>query len=152
MKRVKLFIALLMVFLLLCSCQKPQTDGNQDNISNSSDSQNSSLSLQLLYCSNDTINPYNTINKINAEIGDLLYEPLIKLSNDFEPVYALAQEISVEGTVCNVKLRSALFSDQTAVTADDVINSFNLAKSSNRYSYLFYEVQRAYAKDKSQKN
>ncbi len=149
MKRVKPFIALIMVFLLLCSCQKPQTDGNQDNSNNPSNPQNSSLSLQLLYCSNDTINPFNTISKINSEIADLLYEPLIRLTDDFEPVYALAQEVTIEGTVCNVKLGSALFSDQTAVTADDVINSYNLAKSSSRYSHLFYEVTRAFAKDNS---
>jgi len=98
--------------------------------------------ITLLYSSADTFNPYNLKTDVNRQICKLLYEPLIKVSDDFEPVKALAKSVNTKGKVCTVVIRNAKFSDGTAVTAKDVEYSFNLAKKSKTtYSKKLYEVK-----------
>lgn len=148
MKGLKIIAVIISAFILLCSCA-PINSGNHTASNNQNTEQNNQevKEIQLLYCSNDTLNPYKTINKTNAEIGLLLYEPLVSCSNEFEPVYRIADSVLIEGPVCTVKLRSIKFSDGSFVTADDVVNSYNLAKSSSQYSPLLYEVKSALAVD-----
>ncbi len=149
MKTLKslLALALALLMLTLCACkQQPDSSGSEQPPTSEQNSPNSAT-LQLLYCSNDTLNPYNTINKVNAELGQLIFDPLVTISNQFEPVNILAESVNLDGKVCTVKLRSAKFSDGSAVTADDVLNSLELAKKSPLYSYLFYNVSKASATD-----
>ncbi len=140
-------ICLAAALLLLSGCKGNEED-NAPSSAPSSDAQNESLSeLQLLYCANDTMNPYKTISKLNAELAYLLFDPLIKVDNSFEEVLVLAKSAVTEGNTCTVTLRDAVFSDTTAVTSEDVIYSYNLAKASERFSHLFYEVERVEAVD-----
>ena len=132
-------IALTVLMLILTGCK------DNDTTSGGSKPQGSapiaaSAELQLLYCANDTINPYKTISKLNAELGLLMFDSLVKYNNNFETVYSLASNIKTEDKVCTVALRNAYFSDGSKVTADDVIYSYNLAKESSRFKDLFYEV------------
>ncbi len=145
----KKLLILLLCFILvtLTACK----GGGQNTPSADLGEENSPVSqgktLQLLYCENDTINPYKTINKVNSEIAQLLYEPLVKINSSFEPVLALAKGVEINGNLCTVTLNDALFSDSSKVTADDVVFSVGLAKASQRFSYLFYEVKSVYAAD-----
>ena len=53
----------------------------------------------------------------------------------------MAQSAEVKGKECTVSLKSRYFSDGTALTAEDVVYSFNLAKKSNtEYAYKLYEA------------
>lgn len=104
--------------------------------------------MTLLYSAADTFNPYTAKTDINRQLCRLLYEPLVKLDNSFSPVYALADDVKTEGTVCTAVLKSANFSDGSRVTADDVVYSFNLAKeSASYYGAKLYECTSAVAKD-----
>lgn len=96
--------------------------------------------LQLLYCANDTMNPYRTISKLNAELGLLLFDSLFKYTNNFETVNCLASSASFEDKAFTVTLKDATFSNGSRVTSADVLYSFNLAKESSRFSSYFYEV------------
>lgn len=140
-------ICLAATLLLLSGC-----GGNDEEQSSSStpaaDTQSETVNeLQLLYCANDTMNPYKTISKLNAELAYLLFDPLIKVDNSFEEVLVLAKSAVTENKVCTVTLREAVFSDGTAVTADDVVYSYKLAKTSERFSSLFYETEKVEAAD-----
>ena len=86
--------------------------------------------LTLLYSSADSFNPYTLKTDVNRQIVKLIYEPLIKVNDRFEPVNALASSVEIKGDVCTVTLKSAKFSDGTQVTANDVVYSYNLAKNS----------------------
>ena len=86
--------------------------------------------ITLLYSSGDTFNPYTAKTDINRQLCRLIYEPLIKLDNEFNPVYSIAESAKCEGTVCTVKLKNTVFSDGTALSSKDVVYSYNLAKSS----------------------
>lgn len=140
-------LTLAVLMLTLCACkQQPDSSGSEPTPNPEQNAQNTA-SLQLLYCSNDTLNPYNTINKVNAELAQLIFDPLVTVSNEFEAINILAESVNIDGKTCTVKLRSAKFSDGSAVTADDVLNSFELAKKSSLYSYLFYNVSKASSSD-----
>lgn len=148
MKRIRAvlaaFIAVTLLFLSACGKEPTPDTPTPDT---SSPSEDVSLSLQLLYCSNDTLNPYATKNKSNSELGLLLFDSLVTVSDNFEPIYLLAESVNTENNICSVKLRSARFSDGSAVTAEDVVSSCTLAKESALYKPLFYEVKSVTAVD-----
>ncbi len=97
--------------------------------------------LTLLYSSADSFNPYTLKTDVNRQIVKLIYEPLVKVNNKFEPVNALASSVEVVDNICTVSIKSAKFSDGSTVTADDVVYSYNLAKeSSTVYSTKLYVV------------
>lgn len=133
-------VILAVLMLLLTGCNNNDTGSNESKPSHSAPTA-ASTELQLLYCANDTMNPYKTISKLNAELGLLLFDSLVKYSNEFETVYSLASNVKNEGNVCTVTLRNAYFSDGSKVTANDVIYSYNLAQESARFEDLFYEVE-----------
>ncbi|MBQ5910661.1 MAG: hypothetical protein IIW94_01460 [Clostridia bacterium] len=145
-KTIALLLVLLMVVFTGCGkteqTEKPQTP---QDVTESKES----YELQLLYCANDTLNPYKTISKLNAELGLLLFDSLFKYDNEFETVYSLATSAETVDNVCTVTLRNAKFSDGSTVTADDVIYSYNLALSSARFKDTLYEISSAVAVDTS---
>ena len=141
-------VLLCWAMLLLIGCGDTESEKPQSKPQDSVEAQ-TATELQLLYCANDTMNPYKTINKLNAELGLLLFDSLVKYDNNFETVYALASTVTTEGTTCTVTLRNATFSDGSTVTSDDVVYSFNLAKDSERFKDVFYEVTSAVAADPS---
>ena len=81
------------LMFLLCGCRE-----NTDGVSSSETVLNTSASaardyLTLLYSSSDTFNPYTATTEINRQLCKLLYEPLIKLDNEFNLHYCLAEII-----------------------------------------------------------
>ena len=143
-KLTAMFLAVLMT-VCLSGCR-----GNESGMSSYSDvpggTDTSSVSsrdyINLLYSAADTFNPYTLKTDVNRQICKLLYEPLVKVDNEFQPVYSLAESVSNKGKTCTVTLRNAKFSDGTAVTASDVKYSYELAKNSNTtYGKKLYEVE-----------
>lgn len=104
--------------------------------------------IRLLYSASDTFNPYTASTEINRHLCLLLFDSLTRLNNSFQTEYILAQSVTVEGTVCTVKLKNAYFTDGSPVTAQDVVYSYNLAKNSvTEYAYNLYEVVSVSASD-----
>lgn len=97
--------------------------------------------ITLLYSASDSFNPYETKTDVNRQLCMLLYEPLVKLDNEFNAVYSIAQSVDISGKVCTVKIKDTTFSDGSRLTSEDVVYSYNLAKSSGtEYSSKLYEV------------
>lgn len=96
--------------------------------------------MSLLYSYSDSFNPYVAKTTANREISTLLYDSLVKTDNQFNVKYVLAKSVEITEKVCTVSLCDATFTDGTAVTADDVVYSYNLAKGCARYTHNFYEV------------
>ena len=126
-KIIAVFLALILL-LGLCAC-------NKNNVGGQSSSANvevkETFPLSLLYCESDTINPYTAVTNINVQLCQLIFDPLFKVNNSFEPINCLAESFELVDKTCNVVIKNATFSDMTNVTADDVVYSFNLAKKSN---------------------
>lgn len=145
-KKLSAFI-LALCFILLSGC-------NKSGGSSSSEAETSSAIqaagdrdyLTLLYSASDSFNPYTAATDINRQLCRLMYEPLIKLDNDFNVHYSIAQSAETDGTTCTVTLKDTQFSDGSRLTADDVVYSYNAAKnSSTEYAYKLYEVVSATA-------
>ena len=127
MKLKKLICVLLSLTLLLSftGCKSGGKDKDKDDTSDGK-----GITASLLYCKSDFFNPYTAKTEITRQLAGLVFEPLIKLDNEFNLVNRLAKEIENEENIWKVKLIDAKFSDGTKVTADDVIYSYNLAINS----------------------
>ncbi len=142
--KFKKIIAWLLVFslcFLVSACKE-----NPDNTSSSAfieadKSQSKKDYITLLYSVADTFNPYTAKTDINRQLCKLLYEPLIKLDNEFNPVLSVAESAEVSGNKCTVKIKDLIFSDGSKVTADDVVYSANKARAEgSQYAASLYEV------------
>ncbi len=135
-------LCLLMIFSF-SGCEKKGDNLSHDAENESIGSQNTSKNyITLLYSEADSFNPYTLKTDVNRQIVKLLYEPLIKVSNSFEIVNSLASSVKMENKVCRVGLKTAHFSDGTALTSEDVVYSYNLAKNSaTSYAQKLYEVE-----------
>ena len=151
MNTIKKITALIIagMLLLLSGCRS-----NTDSTSSSLPSDSTSVSdskrdyLTLLYSASDTFDPYTAATESNRQLCKLIYEPLIKLDNKFNVSYSIAERAELNGKQCTVTLKSILFSDGSALTADDVVYSFNLAKkSTTEYAYKLYSTESASALD-----
>ena len=142
LKRIISFLLVLAILVLSAGCRK-MPDENSSSVSSGAVQNNSSLSyMTLLYSAADTFNPYTAKTNINRQLMTLLYESLVKIDNQFKPVYDLAESVTTEGAKCVVTIKNRVFSDGSAVTADDVVYSCNLAlKAGNSYSSKLYEVK-----------
>lgn len=147
MKIIKATALISAFVILLSGCR-----GNIEPLSSSDMPQTSVANfaernyITLLYSSSDSFNPYTAVTDANRQLCKLLYEPLVKLDNEYNVTYCLAQKVEQEGSVCRVTLKNNVFSDGTPLSADDVVYSFNLAKSSStEYAYKLYEASTAAA-------
>lgn len=152
MKSIKRAAAVMLMasVLLLSGCEKK--NNNVSSVVSGTESQAESFlekeTMTLLYSASDTINPYTAKTDINRQLCKLLYEPLIKLDNEYNLSYSLAESLELKEKNCVVKIKSVLFSDGSRLTADDVVYSFNLAKqSATEYGYKLYTVDSATAAD-----
>ena len=107
--------------------------------------------MVLAYSHDDTLNPFAAATAVNAQLTGLLYDSLTVIDTAFTPQLSLASAVTLtDPTHLTVTLRSdAVFSDGSAVTAADVVTSFNEAKRSARYKTLLANVTAAKA-DKKQ--
>ena len=143
----KKIICIVLSLTLLCLAGCGKDNDKTDNKGNGSDESTASYEIQLLFCQNDTLNPYKTISKLNSELAPLIFDPLLTLDDKFEVTHRLASSVKTEGNICTVTLRDSVFSDGSYVTASDVIYSYNLANENDLYSKLFYEVSGVYAEN-----
>ncbi len=139
-KLICLIISVILV-ITLCACKNnPQDSSSAPNETVTPIKKPQQQKIRLLYSYSDTFNPYSAITSANRQLASLLFDPLTKIDNQFNFRPILAQSVEIEDKICTVKLRNAYFTDGTAVTSDDVIYSYNLAKNSPRYMGNFYEV------------
>ena len=141
MKKAICIIISLVLIISICGCrQNPTENSSGKNTSTTPISQSASAEISLLYSQADSFNPYTAKTTMNREISSLLYDSLIKTDNSFEPVLILAASTKCEDKRHTIKIKDAHFTDGSAVTADDIIYSYNIAKDNALYSHNFYEV------------
>jgi peptide/nickel transport system substrate-binding protein len=131
--------AALCAAMLLCSCSGGTEDSNlvqgEASLSPQASAGGEMTRLRIPYHAEDTLNPYTCATLQNYYAAGLLYDTLVALNTVGDPQNCLAQEITIEGASCIVKLRTdARFSDGSPVTAGDVIYSMETARQSTRFS------------------
>jgi len=148
-KRFLRLIITIVLLLAICGCNKVQNNAGSSYVPDPIATEKKAVDyMTLLYSAADTFNPYTVKTNINRQLCMLLYEPLVEVNNEFEPVYALAKTVKTSGKRCVVTLKDTVFSDGSVVTADDVVYSCKLAlKAGNSYSKKLYSVKSVSAAD-----
>ena len=91
--------------------------------------------LLLPYSRADSLNPFQSKSLVNRQLATLLYDGLFRLDESWKPVPQLAVSFKFEDAkTLAVTLGSAPYSDGSSVTAQQVRESFLLAKKSGYYA------------------
>ena len=127
----RILILLFCILFALCSCSDDYGRSETPSSPNGSTPQGA---ITILCDRSDAFNPYTAKSETNRNLCLLLFDPLIRLDNNFNIDYCLANDIKLDGALCTVTLKDACFSDFSKVTSEDIVYSFNAAiKSSTRY-------------------
>ena len=146
-KRIMAVILMAFLAVNIVGCNK-KTDNTSSQNSSAEESVERRDYLTLLYSMSDSFNPYTVETAVNRQLCQLIYEPLVKLDNSFNPVYCLAKDVVIDGTSCTVTVNAYKFSDGSTVSAEDVVYSYNLAKSTaTSFAAKLYETESATVRD-----
>ncbi len=97
----------------------------------------------LPYYPDADLHPILGSNRANMVLNSLVYQGLFELDNSFTPHGVLCSECTVSNDklTWSFTLADKTFSDGSPVTADDVVHSLNLARSSTLYAGRLADVQ-----------
>ena len=138
-KRLILFLTAVIIIALPlggCSTELPQQSVSSaaSVSSGTSDTEVTEHMLRLPYDSKDSLNPYKAQTVMNTNLMPVIYDSLVRLNEKYEAEPVIAAQINNAGTVCTVALRSNIrFTNGSMLTADDVVYSYEKARSSARY-------------------
>ena len=124
-------LSLLIICALLFGCVGCKNQGGTGPNGENPEDVNKNKYISIAYNSTDTFNPFATKTQVNEKMLALIFDSLIKLDENYIAVNCLAESVEVEGNKCTVTLKNAQFSDGSAVTAADVVYSFNTAKKTS---------------------
>jgi peptide/nickel transport system substrate-binding protein len=148
----RLIAALLASCLLLAACsgttqteQTVQVEQTDEVTAAPTETQPTSetTSAGMAYSVTDGWNPYDALGQENRTIAALLYEGLFEVAPDFtaSPVLCADYTATDDLMTYTFKLSSdARFSDGTAVTAADVVASYEIAAESDYYAGRFAHI------------
>lgn len=135
------FAALLALALVLCSCgaadPDPSLPAPADPSAPAATQPDAApiRTVRIPYDRTDSLDPFTCTTLQNYYAAGLLYDTLVALDGMGAPQNRLAQEVTMEGNSCIVRLRTdGYFSDGTPVTAQDVAYSATVAKNCSRYA------------------
>ncbi len=133
----KIFALIMAVAMLLSAMGCGSENDSSGNTSSSAPNTEPQVtkSLTLLYSASDSLNPYKAETLINRRLSTLIFDPLVKMDANLQPQFILAKEVAFSGKDCVITLNTALFSDSSPVTADDVVFSLKLALESEHTAY-----------------
>ena len=143
--KFKNIICVFLIAIMCFSFTSCKENAVQLSTDDSQENNNSAVTrdyITLLYSASDGFNPYTAKTDINRHICKLLYEPLVKLDNEYNPIKYIADNITFGDKTCTVTLKNKVFSDGAAITAKDIVYSYNLAKNSaSSYASKLYNVE-----------
>ncbi len=133
---VSIFVLLIVsgvIYFLVQNYSKGET--TDSNIKYETISVNSNIKLGI--SEYDDINPYTTKNKYILYLDQLIYEPLLTISSDYNIENCLANEISkIDSKVYIIKLKEdVMWSDGTSLSSKDIDFSINELKQNNDSPY-----------------
>lgn len=137
MRRALVLFAVCALLAVTCGCSARSEPGQSSDVPSSvpvpdSGKVDALQSFSLSFCREDTLDPYAAKTEVNLQLATLLYDSLTVIDDGFMPQLSLAAAVNAtDATHLEVTLRDgAMFSDGSAVTADDVAGSFRLARES----------------------
>lgn len=135
-------LSLACTLLVLASCgsaaQEPPSQSSQTPepppVSSEVPVQPSPQMVRVPYDPTDSLNPFTCLTLQNLQLSNLLFDGLATLDPTYQTQLRLAQELTQEGAQWVARLRpDARFADGSAVTAQDVAYSVQLALGDSRF-------------------
>lgn len=154
MKRViAAVLCILMTLSLLPGCQNdvdsyvPTGDAlvmDDGQLANEPDGPEEVQNLRLTYYPKVTLNPIACTDLTNRALFSLLFQGLFAVDRNYNPAPILCKEytVSKDMKTYTFYLENATFSDGTAVTAADVVASYQAAKGSTYYAGRFLQIRK----------
>ena len=151
-KRLLSLLLALGMLLTLLGCSGTDADADSNEIYNEladyykQKEKNKSTtisSFSLPYLQGLTLDPVTCADGTQQDIGQLLYEGLVRLSLTLEPEPVLAESWSYDAAsyTWTISLRSGVtFSDGSAFTASDAVSTLRRAQSSAQYAGRLSQV------------
>lgn len=143
-------IGLCLSLLLLTACSStpdpvaPSPTTPTTTADTSAATPDKALTFTLAYSRSDSLDPFKMTSRVNRELCGLLYEGLTAPDESMHVQNVLAESVQTAGTTVIATLRAdAVFSDGSAVTADDVVTSFEAARNAEPYRELLRGVDSA---------
>lgn len=99
--------------------------------------------FSLAYHKDHTLDPISCGEGIQQDVASLLYEPLFRLNECFEPQNVLCESYTVSADKCVYTLTirgNVFFSDGSELMASDVAATLRRAMESERYAYRLRKV------------
>lgn len=135
---LKRIISLLLIatLFLAVGCKSKNGDTSSDSSNSISETGKATAdTIRVLYSSKDSLNPFECVTEQNTILGNLIFEPLVVLKNNYDIEYRLAKSVTVKDKECIITLKDVKFSDGSKVTSEDIVFSFKQAKESKtRYA------------------
>ena len=126
------------MMLTLCSCaSKKNKEKSPSAVSEE---------LTLPFCSTDSYVPYSAKTQTNILLSPLVFDSLFVVNSDRSISGKIAEGYVKQDKQITVTLSDVRFSDGSAVTADDVVHSFSLAKQSERFRTTLKDFEGALKK------
>lgn len=107
--------------------------------------------LTLIYYPNRSMNPYTATDYTNRVLFPLLYQGLFSVDRDYNvsPILCESYRVSADTKTYTFFPAKAMFSDGTALTAQDVVASLNAAKAGTYYKGRFQHIKSIQAEGES---
>jgi peptide/nickel transport system substrate-binding protein len=148
----KIMAVILSAVVLACTfsaCSNSKNNQNNHKLVTQTTTQivTDTSSFKLSYTQSDSLNPFESDTLNNQVVENLVFESLFVLDENFEPVPQLATSFAYENSkTLSVTITSGnKFSDGSALTAKNVVYSFNEAKNSYRYKNALKAISSASA-------
>lgn len=92
--------------------------------------------LSLYFSYSDSLDPYKAQSAGNRGVCSLLFDSLVKLDNNLNPLNLIASDISINGKNITVSINNYRFSDGSYITTDDIIYSIERCKKAKVGDYV----------------
>ena len=135
MKHTRLLILSLIAVITFSACGTDDTlqsnfpDKDNNGGGNKDEPEKTKTEMTVAYFSGEKIDPYTSANRANRAVIALCYGGLVFLNEENIAEENLASFETDGSTATFVIKENARFSDGSAVTADDIIYSFEKAKA-----------------------
>ncbi|MCH5199043.1 MAG: hypothetical protein J1E34_09085 [Oscillospiraceae bacterium] len=135
--KIKIFTALLLsaaIIALPCCVKAPEPEEPSSENEEITALELPDGSITVPYTELDSLNPFFCSSLLNFSLISLVYDPLFYLDLGFMPQKSIASDYSLgEGSIRVAVDDSLVFSDSSAVSAQDVVYSFERAKNAPLY-------------------
>ena len=142
MKNILALVLAIALCFSLVACKGDETTASQSkkpqNQSQNKDNKKEEKKykdLSLYFSFADSLDPYKAESSGNRSICSLLFDSLVKLDNNLNPVNLIASNIVQNGKTIIITINSHRFSDGSYLSAEDVIYSIERCKKTKIGDY-----------------